>query len=114
MKSAIICFVLMVLLAACAVAQDKSTVTVKNSEVNNGVVIVNAFAAATAGQAKVTLELHCNKGASFCKSVEPGTYTMVRLPKNWGMYDCANVDLYPSSANPDTDQKIGEYCLTEK
>ena len=39
---------------------------------------------------------------------------MVRLPKNWGMYDCVNVDLYPSSADPATSQKIGEYCLIEK
>jgi hypothetical protein len=39
---------------------------------------------------------------------------MVTLPKNWGMYDCQNVDLYPTSADPATDQKIGEYCLNGK
>ena len=39
---------------------------------------------------------------------------MVRLPKNRGLYDCQNVDIYPTSANPDVDQKIGEYCLTEE
>ncbi len=96
------------------VAQDKSTITVKKTEVNNGVVIVTVTQAATANQAKGSYELNCNKGASACKALDPGNYLMVRLPKNWGMYDCANVDLYPASADPDTSQKIGEYCLTEK
>jgi hypothetical protein len=95
-------------------AQDKSTVTVKNSEVVSGVVIVNAVQAATGEQAKASFELHCNKGVTACKAPEPGTYLMVRLPKNWGMYDCSDVDLYAASANPATDQKIGEYCLIEK
>jgi hypothetical protein len=95
-------------------AQDKSTITVKKTELNNGVVIVTAIQETTGDQAKTSFELHCNKGASACKTPEPGSYIMVRLPKNWGMYDCANVDLYPTSANPDTDQKIGEYCLVEK
>ena len=112
MKKAIILLVL----AFCVqvAAQDQSTVTVKSSETNNGVVIIAAVQAATEGQPKLSLELHCNKGASACKAPEPGTYLMVRLPKNWGMYDCANVDLYPASANPASDQKIGEYCLDTK
>jgi hypothetical protein len=96
------------------VAQDKSTVTVKNSEVNSGVVIISVTQEASDDQPKGAFALHCNKGASSCKAPEPGTYVMVRLPKNWGMYDCANVDLYPSSADPATSQKIGEYCLIEK
>ncbi len=95
-------------------AQDQSTVTIKSSEVTSGVVIVNAVQAATTEQAKVSFELHCNKGMPACKAPEAGTYLMVRLPKNWGMYDCANVDLYAASANPASDQKIGEYCLIEK
>ena len=111
-KRAMILLVLMV--GAQLAAQDKTTVMVKGSEVNNGVVIVNVLQAATADQAKASFELNCNKGNSACKAPEPGTYLMVRLPKNWGMYDCANVDLYPASANPATDQKIGEYCLIEK
>lgn len=112
MKRAIILLVL--LLGVRVVAQDKSTITVKNSETNNGVIIIVATQEATADQAKTSVELHCNKGATACKAPEPGTYLMVRLPKNWGMYDCANVDLYRSSADPNTDQKIGEYCLSEK
>jgi len=44
----------------------------------------------------------------------PGTYTMVRLGKNRGMYDCVNVELYPKDANPEKDQQAGAYCLIEK
>jgi hypothetical protein len=112
MKKILTLLVLMV--AVQMVAQDKSTITVKKAEVNNGVVIVTAVPQASVGQSKTFYELNCNKGAGSCKSPEPGNYLMVRLPKNWGMYDCANVDLYPASADPDTSQKIGEYCLVEK
>jgi hypothetical protein len=112
MKQTMILLLLMVGIQLAA--QDKSTVTVKSSEVSSGVIVVNVAQPAMADQTKATFELHCNKGASGCKAPEAGTYLMVRLPKNWGMYDCANVDLYPSSADPATDQKIGEYCLIEK
>jgi len=105
---------LIVMIAAQLAAQDKSVITVRSSEISNGVIIITAVQAATGGQAKATLELQCNKGVGGCKAPEPGSYIMVRLPKNWGMYDCANVDLYASSADPATDQKIGEYCLTER
>jgi hypothetical protein len=105
---------LLFIMAAQLGAQDKSTVTVRSSEVASGVIVVNVTQPATADQSKASFELHCNKGASACKAPEAGTYLMVRLPKNWGMYDCANVDLYPTTANPATDQKIGEYCLIEK
>jgi len=109
MKKAIILLVLLV--AVQLVAQDKSTITVKKSETSNGVVIVTI---AMQGQAKASVQLNCNKDAEACKAPEAGTYLMVRLPKNWGMYDCQNVDLYPSSADPATDKKIGEYCLIDK
>jgi hypothetical protein len=112
MKKAIFLAVLMV--AAQLAAQEKSTISVKGAEVSNGVVIVTATQEATPEQAKSSFALHCNKGASACKAPEPGSYIMVRLPKNWGMYDCTNVDLYLSSADPATAQKIGEYCLIEK
>jgi len=110
MKQAMILLLLMV--GAQMAAQDKSTITVKSTSVVSDVVIVNAHS--DAGDTKGALELRCNKGPSSCKAPEPGTYLMVRLPKNWGMYDCANVDLYPASADPATDHKIGEYCLIEK
>jgi hypothetical protein len=80
----------------------------------NAIAQVAAIQPAIGDQAKLSLTLHCNKEASSCKAPDPGTYIMVRLPKNWGMYDCANVDLYPPTADPASAQKIGEYCLTEK
>jgi hypothetical protein len=108
-------FCLFGLLAAMQVmAQDKSTITVKSSELNNGVVIVTAHQAAAAQQGAESFSLHCNKGMAGCKTLEPGTYVMVRLPKNWGMYDCTNVDVYASTADPASSEKLGEYCLIEK
>ena len=112
MKKAIFFTVLMV--AAQLAGQEKSNITVKAAEVSNGVVIVTVAQAGAPEQASSSFALHCNKGASACKAPEPGSYIMVRLPKNWGMYDCTNVDLYPSSADPATALKIGEYCLIEK
>ncbi len=95
-------------------AQEKSTITVKGGEVNNGVVILTVQQVATPEQTAESFALHCNKGMSGCKIVEAGTYLMVRLPKNWGIYDCANVDLYPTTADPATSEKLGEYCLMPK
>ena len=95
-------------------AQEKSTITVKRTASANGVVIVSVVQESNEQQAKASFELHCNTGAVGCQSPQPGSYLMVRLPKNWGMYDCANVDLYPASANPATDQKVGQYCIIEK
>jgi hypothetical protein len=40
---------------------------------------------------------------------------MVELPKNFGMYECKDVEIYPEFAvNPDKDEKLGEFCLEEK
>ena len=94
-------------------AQDKSLITVRGSEVNNGVVIVTVHQATpTAG--KASFALHCNQGVHDCTIPEPGNYVMVRLPKNYGIYDCANVDLYPPTADPENGRKIGQYCLVDK
>jgi len=94
-------------------AQDKSLITVRSSEVNNGVVIVTVHAA-TPTEGKTSFVLQCNKGAHGCTAPQPGNYLMVRLPKNYGMYDCVNVELYPSSEEPDTSNRIGQYCLVDK
>jgi hypothetical protein len=100
--------ILVALLAAQVAPSDKSQITVKNSEVSSGVVIVSAV------EGKTPLELQCNKGAAFCSVLEAGDYLMVRLPKNHGLYDCQDADIYPKSADPETANKIGEYCLTER
>ena len=102
------------LIAIQVMAQDKSTITVKGSEVNNGVIILTVQQAATPEQDAGSFVLHCNKGMSGCTVVPAGTYLMVRLPKNWGIYDCTNVDLYPTTADPAHGEKIGEYCLIRK
>lgn len=86
-------------------AQDKSQVTVKNVDKNNGVVLI------TINENGKSLELQCNDGASFCTAVKPGDYQMVRLPKNRGLYDCQNVDLFKSGADTTSDERIGQYCL---
>ncbi len=106
MKRAI--FVFLIFAAALALAQETSQVTVKSGETNNGVVII------TAVQDKATLELQCNQGAGGCKVLLPGTYVMVRLPKNQGMYHCANVEIFLAGSDPASAQRIGAYCLIEK
>jgi hypothetical protein len=96
------------LVALQASAQDKSRITVKNSETANGVVLV------TITESGKTLELQCNENHSFCAVPKPGHYQMVRLPKNRGMYDCKNVDLFVEAADVSSDEKIGAYCLIEQ
>ena len=107
MKKRHLLFVLLVAMQMWAL--DKALITVKDGSVNNGVVIVNIR------DAVKFYELQCNKSVPDCRVPEPGTYWMVRLPKNHGMYECANVDLYPQSVDPEShDKLLGEYCLIEK
>jgi len=112
MKKAIILLALLVVTNV--VAQERSTVTVKSSEVNNGVVILTIQQVDPVPPGRASFVLQCNKGMSDCVVPPLGNYFMVRLPKNWGMYMCSNVDLYPLSAEPQTSEKVGEYCLIEK
>jgi len=61
-----------------------------------------------------TLELQCNEGAGFCKILQSGNYLMVELPKNNGLYDCKNVEIYRGDQDkPESAEKIGAYCLME-
>lgn len=87
-------------------AQEKSYITVRGNELNNGVVIIDVL------KAGKSYELQCNAGASGCTALKNGRYQMVELPKNFGMYECKDVEVYAESAvNP---AKVGEYCLIEK
>lgn len=95
-------------------AQDRSVVTVKGSELNSGVVLLTMTQTASAAKGPASFVLQCTKDMPDCKAPKPGTYTMVRLPKNYGMYDCVNVDLYAGSTSEENGEKIGEYCLIEK
>lgn len=103
MKKVVLLFFL--ILVVMLWADEKSHVTVKSAEKSNGVVIV------TLVENGKTIELQCNENQGFCAAPKTGTYSMLRLPKNRGVYDCQNVDLF---SGPDSEQKIGEYCLVEK
>ena len=112
MKKAIMFFLLALFLLSGtgkASAQGMSTITVKGSELNNGVVIVDMLKAGKA------FELQCNQGVASCTPLKSGKYQMIELPSNSGMYDCRDVQVYADLAvNPETDKKIGEYCLIAK
>ncbi len=86
---------------------EVTTITVRSSEVNNGVVIL------AAREGKNSFELQCNQNLPGCTVPEPGNYSMVRLPKNYGVYDCANVDLYQTTNDSKVGDKVGQYCLVE-
>ncbi|HEU5451223.1 MAG TPA: hypothetical protein VFU76_04530 [Terriglobales bacterium] len=103
---------LLPLFAALAFAQEESApqpkeLTVKRSATVNKVVVV------LAQQGKTSVQLQCNEGLSYCKALEAGTYLMVELPPNRGTYDCANVRIYAKTANLETDERLGDYCLVE-
>ena len=118
MKKAMVLFSLLTLFCVLCTrrvsAQEKSNITVRGSELNNGVVIMDVLKASKAYQ------LQCNQGAAGCTNLRNGDYLMVELPKNFGMYECRDVEVYPESAAtpdtalPDKDKKLGEYCLVEK
>jgi hypothetical protein len=83
-------------------------ITVKSAEINNGVVVI------TARGEKAPIELQCNKDVMGCAVLSPGDYVMVRLSKNHGYYECANVRVYAKGQSPDTTgQELGDYCISE-
>jgi len=103
--------VLIVLLfgAVSARSQERELITVKSAEVNNGVVLIAAQGERT------SIELQCNKDFLGCAVLKPGTYLMVRLPKNHGPYECANVTVYAKGASLDTvGEQLGSYCIADK
>jgi hypothetical protein len=111
MKSTISLFTVLIaafILSTAAFAQEKAPVKVISSEVVTGVVMVRVQ------KDTKTLELQCNQGASGCKILPSGNYLMVELPKNYGMYDCRNVEMYRADQDkPEATQRIGEYCMVE-
>ena len=79
---------------------ESQKITVKGKEVNNGVVIL------AVQEGKNSFDLRCNKDISGCTVLEPGEYMMVRLPKNRGLYDCANAEVYRKPANPKSETSL--------
>ena len=112
MKREIVLFLLLALfLLLCPVevsAQNKSNITVITYELNNGVVVMDIL------KEGKRYELQCNDGLSGCAHLKSGKYVMVELPKNRGMYECKNVEIYRDSVvDVQTSEKLGNYCLSE-
>jgi hypothetical protein len=107
MKKALILLAFFVAITVLA-QQPPSPIVVKDATAATGVVIVSADLDGK------PIELQCTQNMSACVSLKPGKYVMVQLPKNHGMYDCQNVNIYPDGANPATAEKIGQYCLNPK
>jgi len=118
MKNAMILFSLLILFrmfgAVQVSAQEKSNIAVRGSQTNNGVVLLDVL------KAGKTYQLQCNQDAPGCVSLKNGNYQMLELPKNFGLYDCRDVEVYPESVTVpeptarDKNQKLGEYCLMGK
>ena len=111
MKKGIKLFILLVLLFFFGLetsAQEKSYITVRASQLNNGVVIVEIM------KAGKVYELQCNSGMPDCTALKNGKYSMVELPENFGFYLCRNLEIYAENADLLKDQRLGEYCLIEK
>jgi hypothetical protein len=93
-------------------AQERVQVKVKRSDVVSGVIVVSIL------KAGKVADLQCNDGQPGCKALKAGDYWMVQLPKNFGMYDCQNAEIYPGDKElpeePDPNTRIGAYCLNEK
>ena len=89
-------------------AQEQTQVTIVRGDTSGGVVIISAR------KGEKTIELTCNEGTTNCNRLQAGTFVMVELPKNQGMYDCANVRLYRNPADVTADERAGEYCLERK
>ncbi len=96
-----------ILVAELGFAQEKTPVKVKSSVVVNGVVVVHVLKDAK------PLDLQCNEGVSSCKALPSGSYLMLQLPENHGMYDCKNVEMYRGDQDKPDDEAIGAYCLVE-
>jgi hypothetical protein len=94
--------------AILVLAQEQNTITVKESSTVSGVVIVSGEM-----QGK-SIDLQCNASSPSCQALKPGKYLMLQLPKNRGMYDCQNADVFELGKDTATDQRLAEYCLTVK
>jgi hypothetical protein len=107
MKKALI--LLVILAAALVLAQQQTlSIVVKEATVSTGLVFV------TADMGGKSIELQCTQSMPGCVSLKNGKYVMVQLPKNHGMYDCQNVDVFPDGSNPASAQRLGTYCMTQK
>jgi hypothetical protein len=92
-----------------AFAQERTPVKVKGSVVVTGVVIVDIL------KNGKPMQLQCNEGAGKCTTLKSGSYAMVELPENEGLYDCKNVEIYrEDKEKPEEAELLGRYCLVGK
>jgi len=92
-------------------ADDSSTsaITVKGSGKDGGVITLQIT------KDSKPFELTCNVGTSSCVELKKGNYRLLELPKNHGMYECRDVQVFPESGTGTEDEdKLGEYCLAAK
>ena len=93
----------------CPRSRNYEVIIVKGLEVNSGVVML------AVQQGSTSFQLQCNANVPGCNTLQPGSYVMVRLPKNWGTYVCVNVEVYPTPIHPENlGDKLGAYCLIQK
>ena len=91
-----------------AIAEEQTQIKVKSSAVVSGVVLVDIT------KEGKPYQLQCNEGILSCKTLKAGTYWMVELPPNFGLYDCKNVEIYRiENGSPSPSGRIGEYCLNQ-
>ena len=100
---------LVVSLTVVMLAQEKTPITVKETTSASGVIIV------TVDLNGKSVDLQCTENMPACARLKTGKYVMVQLPKNRGLYDCQNVDVYSAEGRETTTaQRIGEYCMIQK
>jgi spore coat protein U-like protein len=88
-------------------AQTSSPITVTRSNTLKDVTVVSAQ------EGNAQIKLQCNNNMPFCLPLPAGEYVIVRLPKNRGFYDCVDVRVYRTSADVDSGNNIGEYCIVD-
>ncbi len=89
------------------VSAENQKITIQSSSVKGDVVLLEADLAGK------SVELECFPSQKLCTALAHGDYLMVRLTKDGIYQDCANVDIYSSSADPTKDKPLGEYCLLQ-
>jgi len=99
---------MLLVLTATVLAQTMTPITVKRTDNVKGVIVV------TIQKAGKPFTLQCNDGSPSCTSLKGGTYQLVELPANQGMYECKDVQVFAETVtDPEQAEKLGEYCLIE-
>jgi len=71
-------------------AQEKTPITVKDTSVATGVIILSVDLNGK------SVDLQSTGSMPARTQLKTGRYMLVHLPRNHGLYDCQNVDVYPT------------------